>query len=102
MTFQQERTEKKLADPTITEEQRISAQAYLDMWAKWRDEATAQEITPAWQKDNMEYDLRTCEPMLPMLKIYMPQCVTDNFKNWMSCLFSKTNDGRAVGGMLVE
>jgi len=64
MTFQQERTEKKLADPTITEEQRISAQAYLDMWAKWRDEATAQEITPAWQKDNMEYDLRTCEPML--------------------------------------
>ena len=64
MTFQQERSVKQLEDPTSTEEQRASAQAYLDMWAKWRAEAEAQEITPNWQKDNMEYDLRTCEPML--------------------------------------
>lgn len=64
MTFQQERSVKQLEDPTSTEEQRASAQAYLDIWAKWRAEAEAQEITPNWQKDNMEYDLRTCEPML--------------------------------------
>ena len=64
MTFQQERSVKQLEDPTSTEEQRASAQAYLDIWAKWRAEAEAQEITPNWQKDNMEYDLRTREPML--------------------------------------
>ena len=64
MTFQQESSKQKLEDPTSTEEQRANAQAYLDMWAKWRAEAEAQEITPNWQKDNMEYDLRTCEPML--------------------------------------
>jgi len=64
MTFQQERSEKKLEDPSITEEERVNAQAYVDMWADWRAEAETQEITPEWQKDNMEYDLRTCEPML--------------------------------------
>ena len=64
MTFQQESSKQKLEDPTSTEEQRANAQAYLDMWAKWRAEAEAQEITPNWQEDNMEYDLRTCEPML--------------------------------------
>ena len=63
-TFQQERSEKKLEDPAITEEQRVSAQAHIDMWAKWRAEADARELTPEWQKNNMEHDLRTCELML--------------------------------------
>ena len=64
MTFQQERSEKKLEDPAITEEERANAQAYLDMWADWRAEADSREITPDWQENNMEYDLRTCELML--------------------------------------
>lgn len=64
MTFQQERSKKKLEDPNITEEQRINAQAYLDMWSKWRAEAESRELTPEWQENNMEYDLRTCELML--------------------------------------
>jgi hypothetical protein len=63
-TFQQERSEKKLEDPAITEEQRVSAQAHIDMWAKWRAEADARELTSEWQKNNMEHDLRTCELML--------------------------------------
>jgi hypothetical protein len=64
MTFQQERSEKKLEDPTITEEERVNAQAYVDMWANWRAEADSRELTPEWQENNMEYDLRTCELML--------------------------------------
>jgi len=64
MTFQQERSEKKLEDPSITEEERVNAQAYVDMWADWRAEADSRELDPEWQKNNMEYDLRTCEPML--------------------------------------
>jgi len=64
MTFQQARSEKKLEDPTITEEERANAQAYLDMWADWRAEADSRELTPEWQENNMEYDLRTCELML--------------------------------------
>jgi hypothetical protein len=64
MTFQQERSEKQLEDPAITEEQRVSAQAYIDLWAEWRAEADSRELDPEWQKNNMEYDLRTCEMML--------------------------------------
>jgi len=64
MTFQQESSKKKLADSAITDEERANAQAYLDMWAKWRAEADARELTPEWQENNMEYDLRTCELML--------------------------------------
>jgi len=64
MTFQQERSEKKLEDPSITEEERVNAQAYVDMWADWRAEADSRELDPEWQENNMEYDLRTCELML--------------------------------------
>ena len=64
MTFQQESSKKKLEDPNSTEKQRASAQAYLDMWAKWRAEADSKELSAEWQENNMEYDLRTCEPML--------------------------------------
>ena len=64
MTFQQERSVNQLEDPTSTEEQKANAQAHIDLWAKWRAEADSKELTPEWQENNMEYDLRTCEPML--------------------------------------
>ena len=64
MTFQQERSVKKLLDPASTIEERENAQAYIDMWATWKAEADARELDPEWQKNNMEYDLRTCDPIL--------------------------------------
>jgi len=69
MTFQQESSKKKLADSAITEEEQANAQAYLDMWANWRAEADARELTPEWRENNMEYDLRTCEMMLNKVRI---------------------------------
>ena len=68
MTFQQERSVEQLKDPASTEEQRANAQAYIDLWAKWREEADSQELTAEWQKNNMEYDLRTCEPILQKVR----------------------------------
>ena len=64
MTFQQERSVKKLADPTATAEERVNAQAYIELWATWKAEADARELDTEWQKNNMEYDLRTCGPIL--------------------------------------
>ena len=40
------------------------AQAMLDLYASWRDEANARELNPEWQENNMEYDLRISELML--------------------------------------
>ena len=68
MTFQQERSKETLNNPESTEEQRKAAQASVDMWARWRTEVEAQELSPDWQKNNMEYDLRTCEPFLKKVR----------------------------------
>lgn len=68
MTFQAESYEKTLTDPEATEEKKKSAQAMIDLWAKWREDAVVKENSPEWQKDNMEYDLRTCDPMLKKVR----------------------------------
>ena len=72
MTFQEESYKKRLAErePQLeySVEDRESAQATLNMWAKWRDEVYARELTPEWQKNNMEYDLRTCDPILKKVR----------------------------------
>ena len=64
MTFQAEGYAKRLTDPTATEEQKTNALAMLELWKTWREESIAQELSEEWQKNNMEYDLRTCQPML--------------------------------------
>jgi len=64
MTFQAEDYAKTLKNPEASEEKKKSAQAMLDLWKKWREDAVAQENSSEWHKDNMEYDLRTCDPML--------------------------------------
>jgi hypothetical protein len=41
-----------------------NARAMVEMWKQWREEAEAQEIDSEWQKNNLEYDLRTDEIIL--------------------------------------
>jgi hypothetical protein len=60
MTFQAKSYQEKLMeDPTNR-----NARAMVEMWQKWREEAVAIELNEDWQKNNLEYDLRTCEPIL--------------------------------------
>jgi len=68
MTFQAKGYEEKLSDPTASEEQKKSAHAMIELWKKWREEADGQELDTEWQKNNMEYDLRTCEAMLKKVR----------------------------------
>ena len=60
MTFQAKSYQERL----IEDPNNRNAQAMLDMWQQWREEAAAQEQDTEWQKNNLEYDLRTCEPIL--------------------------------------
>jgi hypothetical protein len=61
----------------------------VNIWAKWRDEAVARELDQEWQKNNMEYDLRTHEPMLKKVResdtyaqnLYAAMCNRDFIKN---------------------
>jgi hypothetical protein len=68
MTFQAESYERKLNDPESTDQQKKNAQAMVELWKKWREEAVAQELDESWQKNNLEYELRTCEPMLKKVR----------------------------------
>ncbi len=60
MTFQSKTYEEKLVENPTNR----NARAMVEMWKQWREEAEAQEIDSEWQKNNLEYDLRTDEVIL--------------------------------------
>ena len=66
-TFQAEGYRKRMAEETDPEKLK-SAQLMLDYYATWKEEADAKTLDPAWQEDNMEYDLRTCDWMLDKVR----------------------------------
>ena len=63
-TFQAESTKKKLEENPNDEE----AQSMIGFYENWRQEADAREQDPEWQKNNMEYDMRTCDWMLTKVR----------------------------------
>ena len=83
-TFQAESSKKKLEEDPNDQ----SAKNMLDFYQSWRDEADARELDPKWQKNNMEYDMRTCEWMLTKVRerdgyaqnLYAAICNNDFFK----------------------
>ncbi len=60
MTFQSKTYEEKLVENPTNR----NARAMVEMWKQWRAEAEAQEMDSEWQKNNLEYDLRTDEIIL--------------------------------------
>ena len=63
-TFQAKSSHKKLEEDPTDE----NAKAMIEMYQKWADESIAQTQDPDWQKNNMEYDLRTSEWMCAKVK----------------------------------
>lgn len=60
LTFQAKTYEEKLKeDPNDR-----NARAMVELYKKWREDAEVQEMDTAWQKNNLEYDLRTSEFIL--------------------------------------
>lgn len=41
---------------------------YLEMYESWRKQEEVNEVNPEWQKDNMEYDLRTTQWILDKVR----------------------------------
>jgi hypothetical protein len=60
LTFQAKTYEEKLKeDPNDR-----NARAMVELYKKWREDAEVQEMDTEWQKNNLEYDLRTSEFVL--------------------------------------
>jgi hypothetical protein len=55
-TFQKEGYVKR-----CEEEGKLPNPEYIEMYQSWREQQAEQLKDPAWQKDNMEYDLRSTE-----------------------------------------
>lgn len=63
-TFQARNYREKLElDPTDE-----NARQMVDWYDQWEQDQAMREQDPAWQKDNMEYDLRTSELMLAKVR----------------------------------
>ena len=68
---------------------KLPAPEYLDMFKTWREQAQANIVDPEWQKDNMEYDLRSTQWIIDKVKssevyaqnLYAAMCNNDFTKN---------------------
>ena len=68
---------------------KLPAPEYMDMFKTWREQDQANIVDPEWQKDNMEYDLRSTQWIIDKVKndevyaqhLYSSMCNNDFTKN---------------------
>ena len=68
---------------------KLPAPEYMDMFKTWREQDQANIVDPKWQKDNMEYDLRSTQWIIDKVKssevyaqnLYASMCNNDFTKN---------------------
>ena len=68
---------------------KLPAPEYLEMFKTWREQDQANIVDPEWQKDNMEYDLRSTQWIIDKVKgdevyaqhLYASMCNNDFTKN---------------------
>jgi hypothetical protein len=66
-----------------------AAEEMIELYRSWRDEDIKREADPEWAKDNMEYDLRSCDWMVAKVRareeyaqnLYAAMCNRDFQKN---------------------
>ena len=68
---------------------KLPSTEYLEMFKTWREQDQANIVDPLWQKDNMEYDLRSTQWIIDKTKndevyaqnLYAAMCNNDFTKN---------------------
>ena len=66
-----------------------AAEEMIEYYQSWHDEDAKKEADPEWARDNMEYDLRSCEWMVAKVRareeyaqnLYAAMCNRDFVKN---------------------
>lgn len=67
-TFQTKSYIEKLNDPAITEEEKQSAQAMIELYEDWNADEEDKMNDPEWQKNNLEYDLLSTDWILEKVR----------------------------------
>ena len=107
-TFQKEGYVKR-----CEEEGKLPNPDYIEMYNSWREQDEENLVDPAWQKDNMEYDLRSTQWIIDKVKgddvyaqnLYAAMCNRDFTKNdvWPILTEKRWSCGwRHAGGIIAD
>ena len=108
--FHIECEQKAVAEGRKTMEE---AQEMIEFYQSWNDKDVEQETNPEWQKDNMEFDLRSSEWMVAKVRareeyaqnLYAAMCNRDFVKNDVWPLLKNQTWGcswRYAGGIVAH
>ena len=86
---------------------------YIEMYKTWREQDEANLEDPAWQKDNMEYDLRSTQWIIDKVKgddvyaqhLYAAMCNNDFTKNDVWPILTEKRwscSWRSAGGIIAD
>jgi len=95
------------------EEGATPSEDYLDLYKSWRQQDEENMIDPKWQKDNMEYDLRSTEWILEKVRgddvyaqnLYAAMCNNDFTKREMWPILKEQKwscSWRHAGGIIAD
>jgi len=92
---------------------KLPSAEYLDMFKTWREQDEANVVDPEWQKDNMEYDLRSTQWIIDKVKndevyaqhLYASMCNNDFTKNDVIPILTEKRwscSWRHAGGIIAD
>ena len=107
-TFQKEGYIKR-----CEEEGKLPNPDYIEMYKTWREQDAANVADTKWQKDNMEYDLRSTQWIIDKVKgdvvyaqhLYAAMCNRDFTKNDVIPILTEKRWGcswRSAGGIIAD
>jgi hypothetical protein len=107
-TFQLEGAKKR-----AEEDGKEVPESYINMWKTAKEQDEANIVDPEWQKDNMEYDLRSTQWIIDKVKsddvyaqnLYASMCNRDFTKNDMWPILTEKRWGcswRHAGGIIAD
>ena len=92
---------------------KLPSAEYLNMFKNWREQDQANIVDPEWQKDNMEYDLRSTQWIIDKVKndevyaqhLYAAICNNDFIKNDVWPILTEkrwSRSWRSAGGIIAD
>lgn len=112
-TFQKEKYLERMAEEGKTPENDLDVSAMLEMYSDWDTEKTRKESDIEWQKNNLEYDLRSTDWILEKVRksdayaqnLYACLCNNDFRKNEVLPILKEETwscSWRYAGGIIAD
>lgn len=112
-TFQKNGYLERQAEKGLTPENDDQTRQMVEYYESWDKREEEQEQDPAWQKDNLEYDLRTCDWILAKVRsndayaqnLYAAMCNNEFIKREMWPLLKEQKwscSWRYAGGIIAH